>query len=295
MNIFRDKIINGGFSVTAELFPPKGNDASALLKKADFLKPFVDAINVTDNQRASMRLGSMAVSRLIKEMGVEPIMQMTCRDRNRIALQSDLLSASALGIENVLILSGDHPLNGEYKDAKPVYDLDTVQLLTAAGMLIKGTDLAGKNLSGTPSFCLGAVVNPTANPVELQIMMLEKKINAGAVFFQTQPIFDVSQYEDFLGKVRTVTGAQKVRILPGVALLKSAKFVKFLLGLPGVNIPQATVDRIERAPDQLAEGIKICAETISRLRGIADGVHIMAIGMEEHIPEILRQAGIKSK
>ncbi len=181
-----EKISQNKFIITAELFPPKGTDITNLISRADMIGPLVDGINVTDNQRASMRLGSIAVCRLLKEKGYEPILQMTCRDRNRIALQSDLLSAYVLGIENILILSGDHPAVGEYKDTKGVYDLDPVQLLTAARTLESGVDLAGKKLNGSPKFCLGAVVNPTAKPQELQLMMMQKKVNAGARFFQTQ-------------------------------------------------------------------------------------------------------------
>jgi len=279
----KNRLNCGEFIITAELYPPKGTDISALMEKADLIGPLVHGINITDNQRASMRLGTMAVCRLLKEKGYEPILQMTCRDRNRIALQSDLLSAFVLGIENVLILSGDHPKVGENKDAKPVYDLDPVQLLTVAKKLESGFDMSGARLKGAPSFCLGAVVNPTAAPLEMQIEMMAKKTAAGAVFFQTQAIFDVSQFKDFLGKVAHIPA----KVLPGVILLKSPKFVKFLATLPGVNIPQGIVERMESAADPMKEGIAICAETITELKKISDGVHIMAIGMEEYIPEIL--------
>ena len=280
-----DRLRCGEFVITAELYPPKGTDITALMKKADLIGPLVHGINITDNQRASMRLGTMAVCRLLKEKGYEPILQMTCRDRNRIALQSDLLSAYVLGIENVLILSGDHPKVGENKDAKPVYDLDPVQLLGAAVKLQSGVDMAGLKLNGSPSFCLGAVVNPTATPLEMQIEMMAKKTAAGATFYQTQAIFDVPQFKSFLSKVSHIPA----KVLPGVILLKSPKFVKFLSTLPGVNIPPEIVSRIEGAADPLQEGIAICAEAITELKKIADGVHIMAIGMEEYIPEILRR------
>ncbi|MBN1621699.1 MAG: methylenetetrahydrofolate reductase [Endomicrobiales bacterium] len=286
MSKFCEKLNKNKFVITAELFPPKGTDVESLMKKSDLLGPIVDGINVTDNQRASMRLGSMAICRLIKEKGYEPILQMTCRDRNRIALQSDLLSAYVLGIENVLILSGDHNKIGEYKDAKPVYDLDTVQLLTVAKQLETGVDMVGKHLKGSPKFCLGAVVNPTASPVDLQVIMMGKKSQAGAAFFQTQPIYDIEQYKGFLKLV----SQHKVKILPGVILIKSAQFIKFLLNMPGVNIPDKIVRRIEQASDPLKEGMKICSEIIKELRSFADGVHIMAIGMEEYIPEIIENS-----
>jgi len=288
MSALKGKFNLNKFVVTAELFPPKGTDISTLLRKADVLSSVVDGINVTDNQRASMRLGSMAVCRLLKEKGYEAILQLTCRDRNRIALQSDLLSAYVLGIENILILSGDHPLIGEYFDAKPVYDLDTVQLISAARLLETGVDLAGKALVGAPRYCIGAVANPCADPLELALMSLEKKVNAGAEFIQTQPIFNVEDFKKF----REAAGKIPVKMLAGVALLKSTKFVKFLRTLPGVHIPEETAKRMEASSDPLAEGIKICAETITKLKGMADGVHIMAIGMEEYIPEIVKLAGI---
>jgi 5,10-methylenetetrahydrofolate reductase len=234
-----------------------------------------------------MRLGSLAVSKILLDKGYEPIMQMTCRDRNRIALQSDLLGAYVLGIENILLLSGDHPSAGEYKDIKGVYDLDTVQLISTARTLESGTDLTGKKLNGIPRFCLGAVVNPTASPLELQTLMMEKKARAGATFFQTQTIFDVEQYRQFHNQIKHLN----VKVLPGVTLLKSMKFVTFLQNLPGVHIPETTIKRIASASDPLQEGIAICSETIKELKSFADGVHIMAIGMEEYIPQILEKAG----
>jgi 5,10-methylenetetrahydrofolate reductase len=283
MSTLCQKLNSRDFVITAELYPPKGTDISALMRRAGLIGPLVDGINITDNQRASMRLGSIAVCRLLKEQGFEPILQMTCRDRNRIALQSDLLSAAVLGIENILMLSGDHPNIGEYKDAKAVYDLDPVQLLAAARTLETGVDLAGKKLKGAPSFCLGAVVNPTADVPDLQIMMMEKKIKAGAAFFQTQTIFDVAQYRRFHERVKGFG----VKVLPGVTLLKSPEFVTFLSALPGVVIPEAVKQRVTAAANPLDEGIRICAETIRELKTFADGVHIMAIGMEEYIPQIL--------
>jgi len=279
---FKEKLKSKKFITTAELFPPKGTDISSFLQKAEKLKE-LDAVNVTDNQRASMRAGSVAMCKKLLDMGIEPIMQLAARDRNRIALQSELLSASILGIENVLILSGDHPDCGEYKGTKTVYDLDTIQLIKTARLLETGVDLAGKKLQGSPKFCVGAVVNPACVPQDLQVLMLQKKIAAGAEFFQTQTIFDVYEYKEFFDKIKR----PDIKILPGVTVIKSAKFMQFLQGLPGVYIPQEIQDRINNASDQLAEGMKICSETVKELRKFADGVHIMAIGMEDHIPEIL--------
>ncbi len=280
-----EKLKQNKFVVTAELFPPKGTDVSVLMKRANIIGPLVDGINVTDNQRACMRLGSIAISHMLLDKGYEPIMQMTCRDRNRIALQSDLLSAYVLGIRNILILSGDHPSVGEYKDIKGVYDLDTIQLLDTVKKLQAGADLSGGKLKGSPQFCVGAVVNPTATPVDMQIAMMEKKVRAGAQFFQTQTIFDVPKFKEFYGKVKGF-GA---KVLPGVTLIKSVEFLKFLKNLPGVNIPEEISKRIESSKDPLKEGVKICSETIKELKKFADGVHIMAIGMEEYIPEILNE------
>ncbi|MDR2425726.1 MAG: methylenetetrahydrofolate reductase [Endomicrobium sp.] len=282
---FKEKLKSSKFIITAELYPPKGTDISAFLKRASCLVG-IDAVNVTDNQRASMRAGSLAMSKILLDMGIEPIMQLACRDKNRIALQSELLSADILGIENILIISGDHPNTGEYTSAKAVYDLDTVQLIKAARLLETGTDLAGKKLSGSPTFCLGAAVNPLAEPSELQILMYEKKIKSGAEFFQTQTIFDAKSYGEFHDKIKHFG----VKTLPGIMLIKSPKFMNFLQQLPGVNIPQNVRNRINNASDPLEEGIRICAETIKELRSFADGVHIMAIGMEEHIPQIIKSS-----
>lgn len=284
---FKDKLTTNDFIITAELFPPKGTDISTLLDKADILAKVVDAINITDNQRASMRVGSLAICKLLKDRGYESILQMTCRDRNRIALQSDLLSASVLGLENVLILSGDHTSAGEYIGTKSVYDLDTIQLIKTARLLETGVDLAGKKLKGSPKFCLGAVANPTASPLDLQLLMLEKKINAGIEFVQTQTIFDIVQFQNFFDTIRY----KNIKILPGVTVIKSVAFMEFLKKLPGVNIPQNIQDRILSAKNPFDEGIQICAETIYKLRDFADGVHIMAIGIEEYIPDILKKSG----
>ena len=282
---FKEKLKSDKFLITAELFPPKGIDISGFLKRAACLTG-LDAVNVTDNQRASMRVGSLAMCKLLLEMDIEPVLQLACRDKNRIALQSELLSAGVFGIENVLIISGDHPNAGEYAGTKTVYDLDTVQLLKTARLLETGVDLAGKKLAGSPNFCVGAVVNPCAEPQELQALMFEKKVNAGAEFFQTQTIFDVEQYKSFLGKIKH----SGIKVLPGVTLIKSPKFMQFLSKLPGVNIPDEVQERINSASDPLEEGMRICSETIGKLRSFADGVHIMAIGMEEYIPEIIKDS-----
>jgi len=281
---FKDKLKTKDFIITAELFPPKGTDISGVMSRAEIIAPYVDAVNMTDNQRASMRVGSLAMCALLKQKGIEPVLQIACRDKNRIALQSELLSAAVLGIENVLVISGDHPSVGEYPDAKPVYDLDAVRLLDAAQKLQTGFDLAGKPLKGSPEFCLGAVVNPSAVPQDLQVLMYNKKIAAGARFFQTQVIFDAESFKDFY---ENIPKSGKVKTLAGVTLIHSVKFMRFLQNLPGVVIPESVQERMLNARDPLAEGIKICAGLIKELRSFADGAHIMAIGKEEHIPKII--------
>lgn len=282
---FKEKLKSNKFLITAELFPPKGTDVSSFLQRAECIKD-LDAVNVTDNQRASMRVGSLAMCKLLLDKGIEPIIQIAARDKNRIAIQSEMLSAYVLGIENMLLLSGDHPNAGEYKGTKAVYDLDTVQMIKTAKILESGVDLAGKKLNGSPKFCVGAVVNPSATPQELQTLMFEKKVKSGAEFFQTQTIFDVDNYKVFFESVKHFN----VKVLPGVTLIKSLKFMEFLKKLPGVNIPLEVQKRIENAKDPLEEGINLCAQTIKELRKFADGVHIMAIGMEEHIQEIIKRS-----
>ena len=285
--IFKETLKTNKFIITAELFPPKGTNIKPLLEKARSLRGRLDGFNVTDNQRAVMRLGSLAICRLLLEQECEPIMQMTCRDRNRIALESDLLSAASLGIENILILSGDHPTQGDHKEAKAVYDLDPVQLLNTARLLESGVDTAGKKLDGAPGFCLGAVVNPMADPLELQIAMMEKKIAAGAEFFQTQPIFDMELLQVFLSKTRTLPA----KVLIGVFLLKNAQVALFMRDKLGINIPDTYMQRLGAATNPLAEGISIAAEIITQMKPHVQGVHLMALGLEEHIPEILDKIG----
>jgi 5,10-methylenetetrahydrofolate reductase len=291
---FKDKLKSNKFLITAELYPPKGTDVSSFLRRASILSK-LDAINVTDNQRASMRAGSLAMCKVLLDNGVEPIFQITTRDRNRIALQSDLLSANILGIENILIISGDHPVCGENPKAKAVYDLDTIQLIKTAKILETGVDLVKKKLTGVPAFCVGAVTNPSVESGDLQALMMLKKVLAGAEFFQTQVIFEAEKYKNFYNKIKLFAQEYKVKIsnikiLTGIMLIKSPKFMDFLQNLPGINIPKEIRRRIETATNPLNEGIKICAETIKELRSFANGVHIMAIGMEEYIPEIIKQA-----
>ncbi|MBU4376051.1 MAG: methylenetetrahydrofolate reductase [Candidatus Omnitrophica bacterium] len=286
---FSEKIKTKKFIVTSEIGPPKGVDVAAHIVDAELVKGRVDAINVTDLQSSVMRLGSLAFSRLLIERNIEPIYQVTCRDRNRLALQSDLLSAYALGIRNVLILTGDHPSLGDHPAAKPVYDLDSVGLLRAAKLLESGHDLAGKKLKGSPKFCLGAAVNPGVDPLEPEIIKMAKKIESGAEFFQTQAIFDAKQFEKFMNNIKDL----KVPIIAGVVVLKSADSARFMnKHVPGISVPDAIIEEIEKAEDKDKKSIEIAARLIKELKGIAGGVHIMSIGMNKKVPLILNAAGL---
>jgi 5,10-methylenetetrahydrofolate reductase len=282
---FKEKLKTNNFLITSELFPPKGTNISLFLQRAKYLS-CVDAVNVTDNQKASMRAGSLTMSKILIDNGIEPILQITSRDKNRLAIQSEMLSANIFGIENILLLSGDHPTVGENPTAKPVYDLDTIQLIRTAKILESGFDLSGKKLYGIPNFCLGAAINPTLETKNLQYLMIEKKINSGINFFQTQAIFNVESYKNFLKKIKHI----KTKILPGVILIKSIEFMNRIKTFPGINIPDKIQNRIKKSKNVLEEGIKICSEIITELRLFADGVHIMAIGMEKYIKQIVENS-----
>lgn len=284
---FEEKLKSKKFIVTSEIGPPKGVDIEAYLKHADAVKGRVDAINVTDLQSSIMRLGSLAFSSLLVKRGIEPIYQMTCRDRNRLALQSDLLSAYVLGIRNILALTGDHPSLGDHPQAKAVYDLDSVGLLKAAKSLEEGRDLAGKSLKGSPSFCLGAAVNPGAEPLEPEIIKTEKKVEAGAQFFQTQAIFDVELFRNFLKQA----GEIGVPIIAGIVILKSEKTAHFMNErVPGVSVPEHIISEIEKAKDKSQKSIEIAAGLIEEVRPFARGIHIMPIGVNEKVPLLLDAA-----
>jgi methylenetetrahydrofolate reductase (NADPH) len=283
---------SGKFVVTSEAGPLKGTDTAELEEIAKLLKGKVDAINVTDQQSSVMRLGSLAVCHLLIGWDIEPIYQVTCRDRNRIALQSDLLSAAVLGISNCVALTGDLPSSGDHPQAKPVYDLDSVSLLAVMKGLNEGHDMMGNELKGKTDFFMGAVVNPGADTeasYELQILKMERKIAAGARFFQTQGIFDLTAFEKFIKRVEQY----KVPILAGVIPLKSAGAAKFMnKNVAGINIPQFMIDRITKAEDKSKTGVEMCAELIKGLKGMCQGVHIMPIGWEKKVPQILQAAGM---
>ncbi|MBU1006453.1 MAG: methylenetetrahydrofolate reductase [Candidatus Omnitrophica bacterium] len=284
-----EKIKSGKFIVTSEIGPPKGTDIAEMLNDAELIKGKVDAINVTDLQSSVMRVGSLAICRLLKERGFEPVLQVTCRDRNRLALQSDLLSASVLGIENVLVLTGDHPMLGDHPQAKPVFDMDSIQLLQAMRLLESGKDMAGKVLKGSPKFCAGAVVNPGADPLEPEIIKMEKKIGAGAVFFQTQAIYDIDLFKKFLD----AAGHLKTTIIAGIVLLKSAGMARYMnKNVSGVFVPDSLIEEMDQAADRAARSIEIAARLIKELKPICDGIHIMPIGWDKKVPLVLEAAGL---
>jgi 5,10-methylenetetrahydrofolate reductase len=260
-----------------------------MLEEAEHLRGRVTAINVTDQQSSVMRLGSMAVSRLLKEQGIEPVFQVTCRDRNRIALQSDLLGAGAVGIENVLCLTGDYVSLGDHPDAKPVFDLDSVSLLYTAQQMMEGHDLSGAELIGKPDFCLGAVVSPAAEPLEPQLVKMERKVRAGACFFQTQAVFDAEQFAQFVDQAKHFN----VPILVGIIPLKSAGMARFMnRNVAGVNVPEGLIDEMADATDRLAKSIEICARLIREMKDLCQGVHLMPVGWEKHVPSILDAADL---
>jgi 5,10-methylenetetrahydrofolate reductase len=280
---------SGKFVVTSEVGPPKGVDVEAMLKEAEVLRDKVDALNVTDQQSSVMRLGSLAVCHLLQSKGLEPVFQITCRDRNRIALQSDLLSAYVLGIENVLCLTGDHISLGDHPGAKPVFDLDSVSLLHAAVELQQGRDLAGQKLKGSPSFCLGAVVTPGANPPEPQIMKMEKKVRAGAQFFQTQAVYDPKRFEEFMNQVKYLN----VPVMVGIVFLKSAGMARFMnKNVAGVYVPESLIEEMDEADDRVKTSIEISGRLIREMKDLCQGVHLMPLGWEKHVPAVLEAAGL---
>jgi len=287
-SLFKQALRSGKFIVTSEVAPPKGTNLEKMTHHIELLKDKVDAMNVTDHQSSVMRFPSLGGVLMVKEMGGEPILQMTCRDRNRVALQADLLFAASRGINNVLCLTGDSIILGDHKEAKGVFDLDSSQLLAAIRRLEKGKDLGGNDLEGGVSFCAGAIVTPEANPIEPQLIKFEKKVDAGAEFIQTQAVYDLDNFKEFMRYARQFP----VKILAGIILLTSAPMARFMnKNVAGVNVPQNLIDEMAAAPKGRAieKGIEIAGRMIKRIKEekMCDGVHIMAIGKEELVPEIM--------
>ena len=294
MSKLKKALESGKFVVTGEIGPPKGVALDECLRDADNLRDYVTAINVTDLQSAVMRVGSLAVSCKLKERGLEPVYQLTCRDRNRLALQSDLLSAWALGIENVLCLTGDHPILGDHSESKPVYDLDSVQLLKAASSLNNGSDMEGHELESAPGFFLGAVVTPAAEPLELQIIKMGKKIKAGASFFQTQAVYEPEKFKYFVSKIKHYN----IPVIAGIVVLKSAAMAKFMNdNVAGINVPENIIKEMEETPKDARKdnAVEISARIIREIRPYCQGVHIMPMGWDELVPDIIKEAGLTTE
>jgi len=281
----------GKFVVTGEIGPGKSSSAEEVLNGARIMAPYVDAVNITDNQSAVMRLGSLAVSRLLKKEDIEPVFQLTCRDRNRIALQSDLLSAAALGVENVLLLTGDHMVLGDHPQAKKVFDLDSVQLIAAAKGLNEGRDMTGHEVEKAPDLCLGAVVNPGSDEMETQIIKMKKKIDAGARFFQTQVVYEPEVFENFMEQA----GKFDVPIMVGIIPLKSAGMARYMNeSVAGVRVPEEMIERMEKIQkaDRKKVSTEITASLVRKMKNMCQGVHLMPLGWDDLVPEIVKNGEI---
>lgn len=286
---------SGAFAVCGEMSPPQGADKAAILRKCDYFRGVVDAVNLTDNQTAIVRMSSVMSSLFTLEGGVEPIMQMTCRDRNRLAQQADVLGAAAAGIENILCLTGDYMTFGNHPEAKGVFDLDSVQLIHTMADMNNGKFLSGDEIKGSPTLFIGGAANPFGEPFDMRIMRLGKKNAAGAHFIQTQPVFDMPRFEKWMTAVREEGYHEKIFILAGVMPVRSVKALLHMKeNVPGMRIADEYIQRMEKAADPKVEGVAICVETIQRLReipGVA-GVHIMPVMWESITPQIVEEAGL---
>jgi methylenetetrahydrofolate reductase (NADPH) len=287
----KERLTSGKFVVGAELQPPKGVRLAELFEQADRLKASVDVIMIPDLQNAIMRLGSLSVCTLLKARGTETVFTLSCSDRNRLALQSDLLNASALGLDNVLILQGDSPSIGDHYEAKPVFDLDVLGLLGAVKRLQEGYDLAGNELQGKPQFCVGSQIHlrATSQDRDLEVIEMEKKIGLGVDFFVTSSVYDAGLFETFIKKVAPL----KVPIIAAVTLLKSVGMARYVnKHVEGASIPETAIDRLMKAPDKREASIEIAKEMIQRLKPLCQGIQIIPIGWEQLIPAVLERAGL---
>jgi methylenetetrahydrofolate reductase (NADPH) len=294
MNTVADKIIAREFVITSELTPPKGVDLTEMFAKAELLKGSVDAFNLTESPRARMAIAPAAVARLLLDRAIEPIVQITARDRNRIAIQADILGAAALGVRNFVFMAGDPPANGDHPDAKPVFDLNSNQMLSAGHALAQGRDMAGNPLRGAPILFLGATVNPGAKDLQAEAANTRRKIDAGAQFLQTQAVYERSTLERFLEVVKP----DGVAILTGIIPLKSSKMGAWLnANVPGIQVPDALLEEMHGVAGtdrEVAKGIEIAARTIREIQALCAGVHVMGLGWEGHIPAILQASGLRT-
>ncbi len=294
MSKLREALESGKFAITAELEPPKGTDLDALIRQGKALVGLVHGVNVTDNQTAVMRMCPLAACKALVDIGIDPIMQVTVRDRNRMALQSDLLGAHALGVRHVLSLTGDPMKVGDHQEAKPVFDLESTQILEIINAMNQGKDMSGNELRGKTDLWGGAAASPDAPNQELELAKFQKKISTGAKFFQTQGVYDPDSFGRFADSVKKF----KAKILAGIIVLKSAKMAEYMnQNIPGIRVPDPMLEELRAAPDKdkAAEvGIDIAARTVRAIRGACDGVHIMAVGMRDRVPDIIRKAGLSA-
>jgi len=292
MSKLQEALSENKFVVTSEVGPPKGVNLEKCLEEAVSLDGKITAFNVTDLQSAVMRFGSLATCRLLVDRGLEPVFQMTCRDRNRLALQSDLLSACGLGVENVLCLTGDHQKLGDHPDAEGVFDLDSVQLLATAKKLQGGKDLSGNDLDGSPKFFLGASVTPEGEPQEAHLLKMEKKIRSGAQFFQTQAVYDTKKFKEFMKKASPF----KVPVLAGIVILKSVGMARFMnANVAGINVPEELIEELKKDKEKTKSGqtgIEIAVRIIREVKDCCQGIHLMPLGWEDKVPAIMAAAGL---
>ncbi|MBI4003823.1 MAG: methylenetetrahydrofolate reductase [Candidatus Omnitrophica bacterium] len=279
------------FLATMEVNPPKGTDLSEVLKAVEGVKRFVDAINVTDGSGAIMRACALSVAKAVLDAGVDPVLQMTCRDRNRLALQADLLGASIFGIRNILLLTGDDPKAGDHPETKPVFDLKSSELMQVAKGLTEGKDMAGKELAGTPQFCIGAAADPGAKDLDVEMQKFQAKITGGAQFFQTQAVFDPPALSRFMERAKTFGKP----VLAGILLVKSAKMARYMNEhVWGIHVPEDLIARFEKTSDKRAECVAVTVELIRAVRETANGIHLYGLGWEDLIPDILKDAKLEA-